>query len=463
MYHVTRNKNQQGQIIIIALVLTAVVIAIVGTLLGYAGVQVRSHKQAVARAQALNIAEAGIEAAVWKLNNQQGYNGESGTVYGAGVYNITITNLSGSSKLLKAEAAVPSTTSPLARRTVQITITTDAVGIGFNYGVQVGEGGLQMDNNSKVIGNVYSNGNIIGATNTRIQTGGATVAGVTGKIDNMQIDANANAHFIEDTTVGGSTTSASFLRGTVGGNAISDSISNCTIGGNATYDTKTSCTIGGSQTTPNPNPYDDPDIVNLPISDAQVDQWEQDAEAGGVITSYTLSNGASASLGPKKINGNLTLDNNATLTVTGTLWVTGQIDVSNGATIKLDSSYGSLGGVVLAGIDGDDSAGYIELDNGSNVLGSGTSGSYLLLLSQRNNQSSNAIKVSNNGTGAIIYAGEGVVELDNNAQMKEITAYKLRLKNNAIVTYESGLANAQFTSGPAAGWAVLDQTWQLLQ
>ncbi|MBI4363610.1 MAG: hypothetical protein HY545_02055 [Candidatus Doudnabacteria bacterium] len=450
-------RKQEGQIIIISLIFMTIVTLVVGSLVSYATVQIKSHKQAVGRVEALSIAEAGIEAAVWKLNNQQGYNGESGTVYGAGTYNITVTDLSGSSKLIKAEAFTPS-----GKRTVQATATTGTTNISFNYGVQVGAGGLEMDNNSTVIGNVYSNGPIKGSSNG-VKIGGTAVsAGAAGKIEDVQdIDGDATAHFLEDISVDGSTNSYSLLRATVGGNAVSDSISNCTIGGNATYDTKTNCTIGGTQTTPNPANFQDPANEPLPISDDQINAWEAEAEAGGVITSQTYS-GISNSLGPKKINGNLKLDNNAVLTVTGTIWVTGEIKLSNGSIIQLDSSYGSLSGVVIAGTDGDSSAGYIELDNNSLVKGSGTAGSYIMLFSQRNNTGSTAIKTSNNADSAILYAGTGVVELDNNAQLKEVTSYKLKLKNGADVIYESGLANANFSSGPAGGWELLDQSWQLL-
>ena len=51
----------------------------------------------------------------------------------------------------------------------------------------------------------------------------------------------------------------------------------------------------------------------------------------------------------------------------------------------------------------------------------------------------------------------------NTATTKEITAEKIHLNQNAVVTYESGLASAQFSSGPAGGWEMLDGTWQLLQ
>jgi len=56
----------------------------------------------------------------------------------------------------------------------------DSTGIAFNYGVQVGDGGLEMDSSSRVegvggaVGNVYSNGPIMGSTGATI-TGDAIV------------------------------------------------------------------------------------------------------------------------------------------------------------------------------------------------------------------------------------------------------------------------------------------------
>jgi hypothetical protein len=47
--------------------------------------------------------------------------------------------------------------------------------------------------------------------------------------------------------------------------------------------------------------------------------------------------------------------------------------------------------------------------------------------------------------------------------MKEITAERLIISNSATVSYETGLANSAFASGPTGGWEVLEGTWQLLQ
>ncbi|MBI2356200.1 MAG: hypothetical protein HYV13_03295 [Candidatus Doudnabacteria bacterium] len=464
MNHVSRNTYQTGQIIIIAGVFMLILIILITGLVSYAGVQIKGHRQALSRVQGLNIAEAAIELAVWKLNNQQGYTGETGTAYGNGTFNVTITNLSGNQKLVKVDSFVPNAANPQAKRTVQVTVTLGATNISFNYGVQVDSGGIEMENNSQVTGNVYSNGNIIGDNSGVRIAGTAIAAGATGKIDEINdIDGDAAAHFLEDVSVDGSTNSASLLQATVGGNAVSDSISDCTIGGNATYDTKTSCTIGGTQTTPNPANFDDPDVLSLPISDEQIQDWKDEAEAGGVVTSQTID--GTASLGPKKINGNLTITNGATLTMTGTIWVTGNISIDNNATVVLDPSYGSLSGVIV-------NDGWIHFDNNGLIGGSGTAGSYLMFLNTLACTGSSgsgcthhsaAVDLHNNVGAAIVYVKSGLVHLHNGVNVKELTAYKIHLSNTASVTYESGLANAQFSSGPGGGWEVLDGTWQLLQ
>ena len=110
--------------------------------------------------------------------------------------------------------------------------------------------------------------------------------------------------------------------------------------------------------------------------------------------------------------------------------------------------------MIMPGIDGSSSAGAITFSNNSEGQGSGTEGSYMLMISQRNNTSSSAITQSNNAASAILYAHEGVVEISNNATMKEVTAYKIHLSNGAIVSYESGLSSIYFTGSAGTSWAV---------
>jgi len=458
MYQSAQNKNskESGQIMILALTFMLIVTAAVVSLVGYVTIQIKSHKQSLGREQALNIAEAGAELAIWKLNNQAGYSGESNTAYSNGTYTVTMSNLSASSKIVKVDAYVPNSSSPTAHRTIQENAVVGTTNIGFDHAVQVGNGGLVMDNNASVSGNIYSNASIIGSGSGNGRPSVSAGAIAVGSITNTRITGNVSANAISGSTVGGDANIHTTLDNTtVTGNVSANTISNCTVTGNATYNTKSGCSVSGTSTTPNNNVPATPDTIDLPIPDAQIDDWETEATNGGTVSTQTIS---TSSLGPKKISGDLIV--NGTLTITGTLWVTGNVTVNNGAKIQLSSSYGSLSGVLMTGT-GDASSGTVSIANNAILQGSGTSGSYLLLLSQRNDQVNTAIGIDNNALSVIVYAGNGVVNVSNNAQVREITAYKIHLNNNVVLTSNSGTTNGSFP-GTGIGWEILDQTWQLL-
>lgn len=452
-------KSESGVIMLLALFFSAILLTLITALVSYWMSQIGHHQQAIGRAKALSIAEAGAEMAIWKMNNIAGYAGEVSTAYGEGMYNISVVNQSSTTKLVKVDAFVPNSTSPRAKRTVQVVAVIGTTNVGFSYGVQVGNGGLEMSNSATIKGNVYANDDIIGANTSRIQ-GTAIVAG-DGIIRGMEVDLNAQAHSVQDSDIGGMATATTITNSTIGGNAIADSISNCTVLGNATYDVRVACAVSGSSTTPNPNVYSPAPAIDLPVTDEQIDEWEIDAEDGGVIGTQNFNSGT-RSLGPVKINGDLILTNTAELVVTGTIWVTGDITIMNQAILKLSPAYGGLSGVVMAGSDGNAVDGFIDIANNTQILGSGSAGSYLMLLSQRTGVAAPAIRNNQTGAAAILYAGDGMIEIAQSGNMKEVTAMKLKIAQNAVITYEVGLASTLFTSGPGGGWEISDGTWQLL-
>ncbi len=242
----------------------------------------------------------------------------------------------------------------------------------------------------------------------------------------------------------------------VGGNVDAPSLIDCDIGGNARYNTKTNCTITGSETSPT-TPLDP---LAFPISDAQIESWKDEAEAGGVISgNYTPPADTTTELGPVKITGNLNMTNNQTLVLTGTVWVVGTIDVDNGSTIELHPNYGSFSGVIL-------SDGWIHIKNNTQFRGSGDAGSYLMVLTTNNcvgtpiggcTHHDAAVDLHNNATGAIFYAGNGLIYVHNNVTVSELVARKIELKENAVLIYEQGLADALFSGGPSGGSTFL---WQ---
>lgn len=294
-------------------------------------------------------------------------------------------------------------------------------------------------------GNSSSKYYIIGANRSYLLNGEARL-GQHGGVWNPLVPSDLDGYFkiylggltglIDGATVG---------TGSVG-NAEAYQVKNSTVAGSL-Y-----CQIGqGNNKTCNTSKAP-PVEVGFGISDGNVTQWKNDALAGGVINGdYTVS--SSVSLGPKKIAGNLKINGNKTLTLTGTVLVTGSIELENGSQVKLDSSYGGNSGLLI-------SDGKIEIKNNSLLSGSGQSGSYLLALTTSDCPISSscsggyAIDVSNNVDGAILNAQKGTIYVHNNVTINEATAYKVILDNNAVVNYESGIANVNFTNGPTGGWTI---------
>lgn len=217
----------------------------------------------------------------------------------------------------------------------------------------------------------------------------------------------------------------------------------------------------------------DPPVEALPISDSNIADWKSDAEAGGFLdtalcivdTDTTINAGVLDCTGAP--GGAFMPGGGITITLNGTVWVKGNIIISNGINVRLSSGYGSKSGIIIADNPGNEStSGKITVENNVNICGSGgfdltppplcnpPTSSYILMLSTHDSDTTNAITISNNADGAIFYAHNGIADVSNNADLKEVTAYQLNLEENAKVTYESGLANASFTSGPGGGWAI---------
>src|SRR3989338_5647479 len=242
------------------------------------------------------LAESGIEDALYRTINNITIGANEVLTLDSNSATTTIVSGSGTKQITSLGDI-----SSYQRKTI-VTLFT-GTGASFNYGVQVGQGGLEMSNTSKIVGNVYSGGEIEGENSASI-TGTAVVSGTSGKIETIQVDGDATAHFIEGSTIGGSTNSYDLKTTRVTGNVVATTITSCTgtVGGNATFDTKASCTIAGTQTTPNPVDFVDPEVTPLPITDEQVLAWENDAAIWGTINSQTYDSGTT-NLGPKKING----------------------------------------------------------------------------------------------------------------------------------------------------------------
>jgi len=513
-------------------------------------------------------AESGVEDVFYRIKKNMNVSGSETLIIDTSSVVTSITDISSSRKEIISQGDTNS-----IQRKIKTVINTGS-GASFSYGVLTGEGGFEMDNGSKIIGSVYSNGPIIGSgtitgsatsanspaltsdqsngsgvpdydvtfgnTNTTqdfTQSFKSSVTGVANKIQlymkkvgnpsNITVrvvsDSNGNpstttlasvtlpasmistnygwidisfSRYIQlsssitywlvlDTSTSASnyykigTNDNGYINGTgkigqyngtwnnttpsgldvffnlylggltglidgisVGteslGNAYAHTVSDSNIAG-INY-----CQVGNRNNKNCDTSREDPVQVSMPISEQNILDWKEAAALGGTYTgNYIVP--SSMTLGPKKITGNLTLENGKTLTLGGTIWVQGNFIADNNTVMNLSSDYGASSGLII--VDGT-----ITINNNSTFSGSGTTGSYIFVLST--SSSASAITLSNNAGAVSLYAANGTININNNGKAQSLTGYNIHLSNNVIIEYQSGLANTNFINGPSGSWNI---------
>lgn len=361
--------------------------------------------------QSFFLSESGVEDAYYRLKNAK--------PIGTSVFltlngNTVMTNIINSGYNEKTIFSLGDVAS--RNRKNQLILNTGQ-GIAFNYGIQAGQGGFDIYN-ATVNGNVFANGSVLGKHNDATVTGTVISAGQSGLIDNMNVGENGT------------------------GNAQAHTVNNSTVAGTI-Y-----CKTGSDNNKTCNTSLPDPDSIPMPVTQEMIDQWKVDAALGGTLNANLVIPNPQT-LGPKKINGNLTI--NADLTLTGTVYVTGNIITANNVHVSLDSSYGPTGGILLT-----DSP--INLSNNVIFEGSGSQNSYIMLLTTSfcpdGCSGINALEIANNVGAVVLNAQNGTAHINNNVTLNEIVANRIVMDNNAVVNYLSGLANMSFTSGPSGGWNI---------
>jgi len=245
----------------------------------------------------------------------------------------------------------------------------------------------------------------------------------------------------------------------INGDARANTITNSSIGGDAYYNTDfTGSSAGGTEYFGSA----DPAVLNMPISQANIDGWKDEALSGGTISGNCPGTpGCSNSMGPVKIDGNLTLLNGETLTVNGTLYVAGNIIVENNSSVSCSVGYADDSCIIV-------SDGWIDINNNVVFSGSGNPDSYIMVLSTLTGciggsgsgcgPQYSAINISNNTSGALFYAPFSLIYINNNVDITSVVGYKLELSSNAVVRYEIGATNVNFSAGPGGGWKV--KSWR---
>ncbi len=606
MNHLHARASQQGYVLLLALVFLGIFSTIAVAYLSSVTSSTRSARYSIASAQALSLAEAGIDQATYQLNQNASYTGETNTALGAGTFTVTVSSTGASTKQIAATGYVPNSTSPIATKTIRTGVSINTAVVSFRYGVQAGEGGFSLTGGSTINGSIYANGSINATTGVHV-TGSATAANSAAlsadqtndtptpisscasstcitfanaaatqdiaqsfkissptSLNNIQfyikkvgapgdatvkivndnagspstdvvltgtlsaaavttsfgwvsvpmpavpvldpaqtywviIDAGTSSskYYILGANAGGyaggtakigqyggswNATSPAGLDGyfriylggvtsMIGGNTYATGVYVGTTGSdNAWAHTVMGATVTGtiycqsgsytnkacnaSQADPTPQP--------MPLSDGNIQEWENDAVAGGTTVGNVTVGSAGATLGPKKITGNLLVNGGGTLTVSGTLWVQGTITVTGGGKVKLASSYGANDGALV-------SDGIVTVNGGGTFAGSGTAGSYPFLITT----SSCPVEAGCNGADAVtldggagtvaIVAQNGTVDIEGGSAIKAVTANQIIMRGGATLYYDSGLISSNFSSGPGGSWVFTPGTYVISQ
>ncbi|HET9641339.1 MAG TPA: hypothetical protein VFP46_00610 [Candidatus Paceibacterota bacterium] len=436
-------KLPRGYIMLLALVFGSIFLTVGTAFVGQLTAYIRLSRTELARAEALALAEGALNLASEKLNENSLYMGETATALGPGSFTISVTPVDASNKRVTATGFVPDNVNPVAVRTIVATIGLSNNVVSFHYGVQAGEGGFSLQNSSSIIGNVYANGPVIGSSQNMIY-GDVVSAGPSGLVYGIHATSSVFAHTI----------------GKAGEATIIDK--------NAYYATsKVNTTVGGTSFPGSPDQSPAP----LPITDAQVIDWENQAEAGGVISTCNASGDyvitTSMTLGPKKILCNLLIKSTSgVLTVAGPIWVVGNITAQTGPTIQMDPSLGSQNVAIIADNPNNTTgSGLVNVGQSTVFKGSGSPNSFVFLISQNNSAelggTTAALTMGQGASALVAYASHGLAVLQQSVNLKEVTAFQINLTQSASVTYDRGLPNTVFESGPGASWAFVPGSYAI--
>jgi len=430
-----RNPRNRGYIIILHIIVFISLSLIV--LLGIAQPIISNYGSAQAMLlskQSFLVTNSAVEEALYRLYNNIPLNPPVTISVSSTTASMNIANTSTGKKV------TVTTEYKGFQRVVEIDMAVGE-GVSFHYGVQAGAGGFHLYNSSTITGNVFSSGPIIGYNGNKIY-GDVVSAGPSGLIYGIHATGTAFAH-----TLGNPSRATRVDR-------------------DAYYAVKTgTVTIGG---TAFPNSPDQP-MADLPITDAQIAAWQSQptttmatARCDNYATSTNICTiSSSRTLGYEIIPYNLLVKSaNAIITIRGPLWVKGNITAQTGPTFRMDPTLGNLNVAIIADNPTDRAgSGIINIGQSTIFEGSGSSNSFVFLISQNNSAetggSTDAITLSQGASALIAYAAHGQVSLSQSVNVKEVTAYKIITSQSANVTYDTGLPSVLFSSGPAGGYDLI--------
>ena len=251
---------------------------------------------------------------------------------------------------------------------------------------------------------------------------------------------------------------SSYINGNAYANTLTgDNSSALQIGKDAYYQTQSNITVSGQSCTNNTHCHPnspDPQTITAPVSDSNIAEWKALASTQSQTGNLNIGWPCTTTLEKKKYIGNVTIGGGCTISIDAPVWITGNLTVGSGATVKLKASYGSSSGIIV--VDG-----LVNLAGGSTLKGSGSTGSYMMIISTNASKSNPyAIDIAGGNSSSILYAPYGTIHLSGGSNFREASAYQIVMDGGAILTYETGVASPFFSSGPSGSFSVVKGTYQ---
>ena len=363
--------------------------------------------------QAVNLVEAGIDYAIWQINQNPDYL-SGGAIeqkdFGPGTFEISVDHGSpGDNKKIKVLGYIPAWPSFNIKATAQVEITnasSTTEPVNLLYAIHSGnsDSELRVGSSSQIVGDVHSNYTICTIDNCPA-TPTVTINGNVSAVDNIADGVNVAAPYTK-------TEGAPFVP------------------------------------LPSINHYD----------------WVNEADAGTNMGT-TNWDGGTRELGPAKITGNLTLSNKIDLTLNGPVHITGNLILNGGtggnmAKIRLNEALGSQGtAIVVDGSMGTFSTGG-TFKNVTIYPTSSNPKGFLFLVSTKTGTTSELMPAEN-VQGHAVYLSRG------NAYISVYSTTNLtgaliggRVGTGGAITYDDDLAEFSSSGSGASGWQIVRGTYK---
>ncbi|MDD2935250.1 MAG: hypothetical protein PHX25_02125 [Candidatus Pacebacteria bacterium] len=157
-----RKKNEGQVVILVALFAVFVSSSLIMIISSPVVSQLKTNRILFEAKKSYYLSESGNEDIVYRIRNGANIVGQKNIILNDGSAGTVVTDLGSGIKEVVTTANVNNKIRKIKSR-IQVTS-----GVSFNYGLFTGQGGIEMENNTRINGSIYSNGSIEGASNVMI-------------------------------------------------------------------------------------------------------------------------------------------------------------------------------------------------------------------------------------------------------------------------------------------------------